>query len=160
MPPEIALPISKSVPEELTEIPPTFAQLARSWGNRIVSRSEGHSSRDLVARLERYVIPHLGDKPAEEIAPQEIFAVLRSIEGKGFVPLAYQIFRDLRAMYRYAVVAGIASRDPTEVLGTYVRRPDQKTMQRSPTRWQLANCSLQYEITRAEHNQLRDICFD
>ena len=79
-----------------------------------------------MARLERYVIPHLGDKAAEDIAPQEIFAVLRSIEGKGFVPLAYQIFRDLRAMYRYAVVAGIASRDPTEALGTYVRRPRPK----------------------------------
>jgi len=79
-----------------------------------------------VARLERYVIPHLGDKPAEHIPPQEILAVLRGIEAKKFLALAYQIFRDLRAMYRYAIVAGIASRDPTEVLGTYVRRPPPK----------------------------------
>jgi integrase len=79
-----------------------------------------------VARLERYVIPHLGDKAAEDVAPQEILSVLRSIEAKGFLALAYQIFRDLRAMYRYAIVAGFASRDPTEVLGTYVRRPPPK----------------------------------
>ena len=121
-----AIPPTESAPEALAESPPTFAQLARSWGNRIVSHSSGHNARDLVARLERYVIPHIGDKGAEDISPQEILAVLRSIEAKGFVPLAYQIFRDMRAMYRYAVVAGIASRDPTEVLGTYVRRPRPK----------------------------------
>lgn len=124
--PKSAIVASETLPAALAAIPPTFTQLARSWGGRIVSHSSGHNSRNLVARLERYVIPHLGDKTAEHIAPQEILAVLRSIEAKGFLPLAYQIFRDLRAMYRYAIVAGIASRDPTEVLGTYVRRPPPK----------------------------------
>ena len=124
-PPKGAIPVPQSV-SEIGEMPPTFAQVARLWGNRVVSHCTGHNGRDLVARLERYVIPHLGDKPAEELTPQEIFAVLRNIEAKGFVPLAYQIFRDLRAMYRYAIVAGIAARDPTQVLGTYVRRPRPK----------------------------------
>jgi integrase len=118
--------VSESAPEALLTNPSTFAELARSWGARIVSQSIGHNSRDLVARLERYVIPHLGDKPAEDIAPQEILSVLRSIEAKGFLALAYQIFRDLRGMYRYAIVAGLACRDPTEVLSSYVRRPPPK----------------------------------
>jgi integrase len=119
-----AIPAPSSAPPPAgSEIPLTFAHLARFWSTRIVSHSAaGHKRQDLAVRLERYVIPHLGDKLAEGITPQEIFAVLRSIEGKGFAPLAYQIFRDMRAMYRYAVVAGIADRDPTEVLGTYVQR--------------------------------------
>ena len=123
---EGAITTPRSTPTVVSEAHLSFVQIARSWGSRIVRHSSGHNGRDLLKRLERYVIPHFGDRGTKEITPQEILSVLRGIEAKGFLPLAYQVFRDLRAMYRYAVVAGIASRDPTEVLGSYVRRPPPK----------------------------------
>jgi len=101
----------------------TLAQLVRDWGTRIVARAAGRNGRDLVSRLNRYVSPHLGNRPASDLLPVEILSVLRGIEGKGFPPLAYQILRDLRAMYRYAIVAGLCNKDPTSSLGSYIRKP-------------------------------------
>jgi len=101
----------------------TLAQLVRDWGDRIVRRSTSRNGRDLVSRLERYVIPHLGSRPVAALLPAEILSVLRGIEKLGFRPLAYQIYRDLRAMYRYAAVAGICEKDPTATIGGYIRRP-------------------------------------
>lgn len=101
----------------------TFGQLATEWGTRIVNRSSGHNGRDLVSRLQRYVIPHLGNRPVSGLLPAEILSVLRGIEAMGFSPMAYQIFRDLRYMYRYAMVAGLVKQDPTSTLGSYIRKP-------------------------------------
>ena len=106
-----------------TDCTVTFAQLALDWGTRIVTRSAGRNGRDLVTRLDRYVLPHLGNRPVSDLLPAEILSVLRGIEAKGFPPLAYQIFRDLRGMYRYAIVAGLCNKDPTSTLGSYIRKP-------------------------------------
>jgi integrase len=112
------------VPEAAGAI--TLAGLAREWGTRIVNRSTGRNGRDLVSRLERYVLPHLGSRPVADLLPAEILSVLRGIEAKGFPPLAYQILRDLRGMYRYAIVAALCTRDPTSTLGSHVRKPRSK----------------------------------
>jgi len=44
----------------------TLAQLVRDWGTRIVARAAGRNGRDLVSRLNRYVSPHLGNRPASD----------------------------------------------------------------------------------------------
>jgi integrase len=100
-----------------------LSQLIRDWGTRIVSRSAGHTGRALVSRLDRYLVPHLGTRPISDLQPAEILSVLRGIENLGFRPLAYQIYRDLRGMYRYAHVAGMCTRDPMTVVGSFMRTP-------------------------------------
>jgi integrase len=101
----------------------TLTRLIRDWGTRIVSRSAGHNGRNLISRLDRYVVPYLGNRPISALQSAEILSVLRGIENLGFRPLAYQIYRDLRSMFRYAQVAGLCTRDPTVVVGSFIRRP-------------------------------------
>src|SRR5688572_20028581 len=58
----------------------TLAQLARDWGTRIVKRSAGHNGRNIVIRLDRYLLPHLGSRQADDLQPAEILSVLRGVE--------------------------------------------------------------------------------
>jgi integrase len=101
----------------------TFAQLAREFGGRVAKKSVGNNGRDFLSRLERNVIPHLGSKAAAEIEPREILSVLRTVEETGFPAKAYQIYKDIRRMYRYAIVAGLSKQDPTAHLRSALNKP-------------------------------------
>lgn len=105
------------------QLPGQFGTAVRGWAERHVRHSSGSNRRQLLSRLERYVLPHIGLRPVAEVHPAELLSIIQAVEATGFSRLAYQVFRDLRAFYRYAIVAGVTTTDVTLPLCPY-KRPE------------------------------------
>lgn len=103
-----------------------FAHVAQQWMTRALKRSAGNSRDNLKSRFERFVLPHLGARHIGDIEPQEILSIVRSIESKGYLRMAYATFHDLRFLYRYALAAGLTNHDPTATLRRAISKPKAK----------------------------------
>lgn len=68
-------------------------------------------------RLEREVMPRLGDKPLGKITAPTILAILRSIEQRGTLVVARKIKSHISQIMRYGIACGLVSRDPARDLG-------------------------------------------
>lgn len=68
----------------------TFKQLFEEWHNHN-SESKGGDcwkigyAKDIRERVEAYLIPLIGDVPAEDIKPKDIIRVLKEIEARGIL---------------------------------------------------------------------------
>src|SRR5690348_7704394 len=65
--PELTVVEAPQRHEPLGASGPTFAQVVETWLQRAVKRTAGRSRRALRSVLARYVLPHLGARPIEEI---------------------------------------------------------------------------------------------
>jgi integrase len=100
--------------------PQTLRAVATSWGERIARRTTDYTRRDLLHRFERYVFPKLGSKLLADVEPRDILSIVTAVKDVGHYALAYNLFHEIRQMYRYAVAAGLSRRDPTSVLTNLV----------------------------------------
>ena len=103
-----------------------FASVVEQWLRKAVQRKAGRSNRNLQSVFRRYVLPRLGERKINDIEPQEILAIVRSIEACGYLRTAYATFRDLRFLYRYALAAGLTDTDPTATLSRAITKPRSK----------------------------------
>ncbi len=90
----------------------TFEALSMEWlAKQEQAWTPGHT-RTVVSRLERDLLPWLGNRPITEITPPEILQVLRRIESRGAGETAHRCKTITSQVFRYAIAAGIADRDP------------------------------------------------
>ncbi|WP_425452750.1 phage integrase central domain-containing protein, partial [Trinickia dinghuensis] len=64
-------------------------------------------------RLERDMFSSLGRRPIAEITPLELLTALRRIERRGAIDTAHRSLQKCGQIFRYAVVTGRVSHDPT-----------------------------------------------
>jgi len=90
----------------------SFQSISMEWFSRQEkSWSKGHA-RTVTGRLELNLLPWLGQRPISEISPQELLKVLRKIEARGAIETAHRCKTIVSQVFRYAISAGIADRDP------------------------------------------------
>lgn len=82
---------------------------------RAGQRTEGTAKR-CNAWMEQHVFPHVGGRPIAEIEAPELLAVLQRLVKAGKLESADRIRSELSAVFRYAIAAGIAKRDPAHDL--------------------------------------------
>ena len=82
-----------------------FASFSKNW-------VKGHSDK-IIRRLEHNIFPYLGGRPIAEITSREVLAVLRRVEKRGAIETAHRTKQNCSQVFRYAVAAGRAERDPT-----------------------------------------------
>ncbi|MDR1646518.1 MAG: integrase arm-type DNA-binding domain-containing protein [Zoogloeaceae bacterium] len=89
-----------------------FARVTQEWFERWkIDKAELHA-RKVIARLEKDVLPWIGNTPAAEITAPMILSVLRRAEKRGAVDTAYRVKSSISQVMRYAVATGNAVRDP------------------------------------------------
>lgn len=90
----------------------SFEVVARDWFNRFKSSlwTEKNGARKLHS-LEKDVFPVIGQRPIGEIKAPEVLEVLRRIE-KRSLEQAHKAKFTCGQVFRYAVVTGVADRDP------------------------------------------------
>lgn len=93
-----------------------FGVLLRDWWERYLSRGNAKYARDAWQRLEREVLPTLGDKPPKKITPPMILAILRRIEARGTLVAARKVKSHISQAMRYGIACGLAASDPTRDL--------------------------------------------
>lgn len=78
----------------------------------ITRRSEAHQNR-VRMRLNKHVLPIIGDLPVDEIMPRDVLEMAHKILDYGYVETAHKCVQYVGQVIRYAIAQGRATIDPT-----------------------------------------------
>lgn len=111
----------------------TFRVVATDWHqNRIASLSPDHAKR-VWSRLERDVLPVLGDLQLDEITPPIVLTVLRKIEERGALDICRRAKQGIGQVFQFAIASGICKTDPTASINAALKpRPRVQHMAKLP----------------------------
>lgn len=101
----------------------TFEAVTRAWWNTWRSSVVPVHADQTLQRLERNVLPYLGDRPILEIGPAEVLAPLRKVEERGALESAQRLLSTCGQIFRYAVGEGLIPSDPTRDLRGVLATP-------------------------------------
>ena len=94
----------------------TFAKAVKEWLHvRIEDRADSYQ-RTIQFRLQKYILPVLGDMKLDEIAAPHILALCRNIENEGHAETAKRVRVIIGQVFRFAIASGWAEMDPTIAL--------------------------------------------
>jgi integrase len=91
----------------------TFEFVAHEWLEKFKHTWKSGYAEELLSRLERDLVPWMGQRPISEIKPPELLTVLRRIESRGALETAHRIKTLAGQVFRYAIATGRAERDPS-----------------------------------------------
>lgn len=94
-----------------------FRTVARDWWERYMLQGAVDYAEESWRRLEREVMPRLGDKPLGKITAPNILTILRRIEQRGTLVVARKVKSHISQIMRYGIACGLVSRDPARDLG-------------------------------------------
>lgn len=94
-----------------------FGELLEEWWERYLGRGSEKYASECWRRLEREVLPRLGDKPPRKITPPMILRILRRIEARGTLASARKVKSHISQAMRYGIACGLVTSDPTRDLG-------------------------------------------
>lgn len=117
---------------ERAEIAETFRNVAKEWhATRTEDFTEKHRGT-VMFRLEKYVLPVLGDKHINRIEPRDVLALVRPIDQQGHNETARRLLQIIAQVYRYALIVGRAERNPANDLSGALR--PRRVTHRTPRR--------------------------
>ncbi len=99
--------------EATGEAPETLRVVAQEWFEKFQPTWKPGQIKAVRGRLDRDLLPHLGDRPIAEIKAPELLAVLRRVESRGALESAHRVRIVAGQVFRYAVATGRAERDPS-----------------------------------------------
>jgi integrase len=88
-----------------------FESVARAWLAKQKHWGEKYS-RDVLARLQTYVFPHIGAHSIGQISRGQLADVLESVEAQGSAALAHRLMPIMSSIYRYALAKGLCDHNP------------------------------------------------
>lgn len=94
----------------------TLRTVAIEWLNNQRHAITPKYADELLRRLEANIFPRLGVRPVADIDAPELLQVLRKVERRGAEEQARRLRQTLGAVFRYAIVTGRATHDPTAAL--------------------------------------------
>ena len=111
----------------------TFERIAKLWHeNRMASLNPAHATR-VWSRLERDVLPFLGEMHIEEITAPDVLAMIRQIEARGALDISRRAKQCVGQVFQFAIASGWAKADPTTHLrGALKPKPRVQHMTRLP----------------------------
>ena len=89
----------------------TFEFVAREWLALQTNTLTADTLEKVTARLNKFLVPYIGDKPIAEVRAPELLAALRRIEARGRHDTAHRVRSLAGRILRYAVATGRAERD-------------------------------------------------
>jgi integrase len=112
----------------------SFERIAKLWHeNRVASLNPAHAAR-VWSRLERDVLPFLGEMHIEEITAPDVLAMIRQIEARGALDISRRAKQCVGQVFQFAIASGWAKADPTTHLrGALKPKPRVQHMSRLPT---------------------------
>ncbi len=98
------------------ELASSFKALAEEWWNHQKGTWKDDHANRVWVRLRDNTFPALGNKPVAEIHPQDIIAVIRSIESRDALDVSQRVLQDIRRVCKYAVQTGRLTHNPAAEL--------------------------------------------
>ncbi len=104
----------------------SFRAVALEWYEKEKPHwSESHSTRALWL-LEKNLFPWIGNRPINEITPQELLATLKRTESRGILETANRAKQVAGQVFRYGVATGRAERDCSQDLKGALATPKKR----------------------------------
>lgn len=104
----------------------TFEMVAREWLDKRDHHWEPSTKNQIRKRLERHAFPKLGDRPIADITPSDVLEVLRVLEAAGTLDTAHRVQQNCDQIFRYAISACLADRNPASETGGALKTPKEK----------------------------------
>jgi len=102
----------------------SFESIARDWHAKRASVWTPIYAKRVFFRLEKDLFGTLGPMPISKIEPHDVLDVIRKIEGRGSVNMAWRVHSYVGEIFRYAVALGVAGRDPSrDIMAALKPRP-------------------------------------
>ena len=101
----------------------SFETIGRAWYERRKARWSQRYGAQLLMQLETMVFPDLGNRPIGEIEPPELLRVIRKIENRPALSTARLMNQTCGQIFRFAIVEGMATRDPSRDLAGALTTP-------------------------------------
>ena len=99
-----------------SKIPRLFSEATSEWLKvRMIEKAESYL-RTIKFRLNKYILPEIGEMPLKEITSGIILELCRKIEGTGHDETARRVKTVIGQIFRFAIAAGWIENDPTSVL--------------------------------------------
>ena len=90
----------------------TFGELAADWMERIcIPKTTPKHSTKQQSRLDRYVLPVLGELAAQEVTAQFVLHIVRGVEQAGYIDLSHDVAGLISMILRYGVSTGHVQHD-------------------------------------------------
>jgi integrase len=91
-----------------------FADIALEFLEKKQKESTSEKSRyTMEMRIQKYILPFLGNMQPDDITAPLILNVLRRLEGRGTIETAHRVHQIIGQIFRSGVATGRASRDPS-----------------------------------------------
>ena len=91
----------------------SFEALAREWYTLKKDMLSPRYAGQVMDRLEADVFPQIGKSQIDKIEPPQLLAMVRKIEARGSLTMAKRIKEHCGQIFRFAIVTGRATRDPS-----------------------------------------------
>jgi integrase len=102
--------------ENLAALGTTLDVVAREWMAANAERWSPAHVEKVRSILENNLLGSLGSLPVNAITPEMLLGVLRKIEKRGALEVAFRVRQWSSAVFRYAIATGRAREDPAAVL--------------------------------------------
>ena len=108
----------------------TFERIARQWFD--IAKTEwvdGHA-RTVLSRMERDILPPLGNRLISEITTQDVLAALRLVEARQAYESAHRIKTIIGQIFKFAIISNIpgVENNPALNLSKVLKQPQKKSM--------------------------------
>jgi integrase len=100
-----------------------FEAVAREWFEKRKHGWTPASADSMLLRLERHILPKLGQRPIADIAAPEVLAMLRVVEDRGALETARRVMQMSGQIFMYAIATGRAVRNPVPDLRGALKTP-------------------------------------
>jgi integrase len=107
-----------------------FSVVARQWLDVASTEwTEGHA-RTVRSRLERDILPMLGDMPMPEITTKDVLASLRLVEARQAFESAHRIKTIISQIFTFAIISDVAGvvNNPAAGLARVLKQPKTRSM--------------------------------
>ncbi len=100
-----------------------FEYLSRRWHAHMRPRWTAVHAADVMASLERDVLPAIGAMPIEAITVPVVLNALRLIQERGSLETAHRVRQRISAVFCYAMADGLVDKDPAAIVGKVLAPP-------------------------------------
>ncbi len=101
----------------------SFEIVAREWLAQRKHEWADITTNTKIIRLERHLLPKLGNRPIADITAPEILSVLRVVESNGTLDTARRVMQMCGQVFMYAIATGRAVRNPVPDLQGALKTP-------------------------------------
>lgn len=93
----------------------TFSKVATEWTGKASVKWSTDYRDAMISRIQRELIPSIGNRAINEITAPEVLRVVRRVESRSTVA-AHKTLQAASAVFRYAVSCGVCTHDPASDL--------------------------------------------